>query len=133
MSAISEAGLTKVALREKAEKVRATLNPHPAGQKEENVPVLDGCEVPGMQHKYRETILFFPTEVKINWLFCVYTFLTLCRVNSVIHSVLTVFVGLNSPRSDHSNNFSPKRRSACKTTLVGIPVSKTYFSQAAIP
>lgn len=47
-----------------AEDIRATLNPHPAGQKEENVPILDGAAVEGMQHKYRETVLFFPMEVR---------------------------------------------------------------------
>ena len=51
-------------LRELAERIRANLNPHPGGQKETNVPVMDGDVVPGMQHKYRETVLFFPTEVR---------------------------------------------------------------------
>lgn len=64
LSAVSQVGLSKVSLREKAERIRATLNPHPAGQKEENVPILHGQEVLGTQHKYRETILFFPTEVR---------------------------------------------------------------------
>ena len=71
VSAVSQVGLSKVSLREKAERIRATLNPHPAGQKEENVPILHDQEVPGTQHKYRETILFFPTEVSArsskNW------------------------------------------------------------------
>ena len=64
VSAVSQVGLSKVSLCEKAEKIRATLNPHPAGQKEENVPILHGQEVLGTQHKYRETMLFFPTEVR---------------------------------------------------------------------
>lgn len=42
------------------------MNPHPAGQKEENVPSLDGVPVQGLQHKYRETVLFFPSEVGPN-------------------------------------------------------------------
>jgi len=54
---------------EKVEKIRNELNPHPAGQKEENVPKLDGQSVGGIQHKYRETVLFFPSEV------CVRTFI----------------------------------------------------------
>jgi hypothetical protein len=45
------------------DRIRAGLNPHPGGQKETNVPVMDGAPVPGMQHKYRDTVLFFPTEV----------------------------------------------------------------------
>ena len=55
---------------ERAESIRRELNPHPAGQKEENVPKLNGQVVEGMQHKYRETCLFFPSEVcvrSITW------------------------------------------------------------------
>ena len=63
MKAVMQPDISKVALRDKAESIRATLNPHPAGQKEENVPLLNGQNVLGTQHKYRETILFFPTEV----------------------------------------------------------------------
>ncbi|RDL36179.1 Uncharacterized protein BP5553_06791 [Venustampulla echinocandica] len=57
-----------------AEEIRATLNPHPAGQKEENVPMLDGISVEGMQHKYRETVLFFPMEGQFCHSFCTYCF-----------------------------------------------------------
>ena len=66
VSAVSQVGLSRVSLRDMAEKVRAKLNPHPAGQKEENVPILHDQEVSGTQHKYRETMLFFPTEVRAN-------------------------------------------------------------------
>ena len=54
---------SRMELRDATEKIRAALNPHPAGQKEENVPMLDGVKVDGMQHKYQETVLFFPAEV----------------------------------------------------------------------
>lgn len=111
LSAVSQVGLSKVSLREKAERIRATLNPHPAGQKEENVPILHGQEVLGTQHKYRETILFFPTEVRARLFKCWETELTDCRVNSVILSVLIAFDGLNSPPSDPNSNSSPRRPS----------------------
>ena len=42
--------------------IRWRLNPHPAGQLEQNVPRLDGERLPGMQHKYAETVLFFPAQ-----------------------------------------------------------------------
>jgi L-lysine 2,3-aminomutase len=45
------------------EGIQETLNAHPAGQKTMNVPMLDGKQTEGMQHKYRETLLFFPKEV----------------------------------------------------------------------
>ena len=52
----------RVYLRREVEKIRAKLNPHPANQKTMNVPRDDHQEMPGMQHKYRETVLFFPAE-----------------------------------------------------------------------
>jgi hypothetical protein len=55
--------LPKTDLQQFAEEIRKDMNPHPANQKTENVPRLMGKEMPGMQHKYRETVLFFPSEV----------------------------------------------------------------------
>ncbi|MCJ1353906.1 MAG: hypothetical protein MMC33_003893 [Icmadophila ericetorum] len=62
VAAVKQPDMSKVALRDMAENIRATLNPHPAGQKQENVPMFNENIVGGTQHKYRETILFFPTE-----------------------------------------------------------------------
>lgn len=45
-----------------AHRVRVRLNPHPAGQMQLNRPVLDGHVLEGVQHKYRETVLFFPAR-----------------------------------------------------------------------
>lgn len=42
--------------------IRSKLNPHPAGQQEMNVPVFHDEPLPGTQHKYRETVLFFPSQ-----------------------------------------------------------------------
>jgi len=53
----------KKKIQDKAREIWADLRPHPAGQKEENVPRSSGLPVDGMQHKYRETVLFFPAEV----------------------------------------------------------------------
>ena len=41
-------------------RIRLGLNPHPAGQLTHNVPELDDRPLQGIQHKYRETVLFFP-------------------------------------------------------------------------
>lgn len=62
-SKMREPGVSKIAMQHAAESIRARMNPHPAGQKQESVPRVDGTQVPGMQHKYRETVLFFPAEV----------------------------------------------------------------------
>jgi KamA family protein len=50
------------------------LNPHPAGQLSLNVPRVDGRALPGMQHKYRETVLFFPTQGQTCHAYCTYCF-----------------------------------------------------------
>tara|TARA_B100000700_G_scaffold157420_1_gene174727 strand:+ start:2329 stop:3651 length:1323 start_codon:yes stop_codon:yes gene_type:complete len=57
-----------------ANKIRNKLNPHPAGQMELNVPKLDGEAVAGMQHKYQETILFFPSQGQTCHAYCTYCF-----------------------------------------------------------
>jgi KamA family protein len=55
-------------------RIQYGLNPHPAGQKSLNVPREDGTEVPGMQHKYRETVLFFPMAGQTCHAYCTYCF-----------------------------------------------------------
>ena len=54
--------------------IRASLNPHPAGQMEHNVPHLDGKPVSGIQHKYRETVLFFPSQGQTCHAYCTFCF-----------------------------------------------------------
>ncbi|MBK9033672.1 MAG: lysine 2,3-aminomutase [Myxococcales bacterium] len=54
--------------------IRTALNPHPAGQLEHNVPTLDGRRLPGLQHKYRETVLFFPSPAQTCHAYCSYCF-----------------------------------------------------------
>jgi KamA family protein len=57
-----------------AQEIRADLNPHPAGQMEHNVPLLEGCPLPGMQHKYPETVLFFPSQGQTCHAYCSFCF-----------------------------------------------------------
>lgn len=57
-----------------ANEIREKLNPHPAGQQEMNVPMLDGEPLPGMQHKYRETVLFFPSQGQVCHTYCTFCF-----------------------------------------------------------
>ena len=61
-------------IRRLAGEIRATLNPHPAGQQTLNVPQLDGEPLAGMQHKYRETLLFFPTQGQTCHSYCTFCF-----------------------------------------------------------
>jgi KamA family protein len=53
--------------------IRHELNPHPAGQKH-NVPSIDGIELTGIQHKYRETVLFFPSQGQTCHAYCTFCF-----------------------------------------------------------
>ncbi len=57
-----------------ARAIQLRLNPHPAGQMELNVPLLDGAPVAGLQHKYRETVLLFPAAGQTCHSYCTYCF-----------------------------------------------------------
>ncbi len=58
-----------------ANEIRLQLNPHPAGQMELNVPTLkDGTKLYGMQHKYKETCLFFPSQSQTCHAYCSFCF-----------------------------------------------------------
>jgi len=57
-----------------ADAIRRELNPHPEGQLEYNVPLLDGRPVPGVQHKYRETSLIFPSAGQTCHAYCSFCF-----------------------------------------------------------
>jgi len=61
-------------LREAVNQIRRRLNPHPAGQKQYNVPTFNGEPVPGIQHKYRETVLIFPTAGQTCHAYCTFCF-----------------------------------------------------------
>ncbi|MEC9465793.1 MAG: lysine 2,3-aminomutase [Myxococcota bacterium] len=54
--------------------IRETLNPHPAGQLELNVPKEDDAPIPGIQHKYDQTLLFFPSPGQTCHTYCTYCF-----------------------------------------------------------
>jgi KamA family protein len=54
--------------------VRAKLNPHPAGQLALNVPTLADEPLPGLQHKYPETVLIFPKQGQTCHAYCTYCF-----------------------------------------------------------
>jgi KamA family protein len=74
MAAALRGGAAKPELRLIANKIRMELNPHPAGQLEKNVPVIDGTRLSGVQHKYRETVLFFPNQGQTCHAYCTFCF-----------------------------------------------------------
>ena len=72
-----QAGLNpkaSVAFDTEVARIRASLNPHPGGQMTDNVPHVEGQPVPGLQHKYRETVLFFPSQGQTCHAYCTYCF-----------------------------------------------------------
>jgi KamA family protein len=54
--------------------IHLRMNPNPAGQKLLNVPRVDGERILGCQHKYRETVLFFPVQGQTCHAYCTYCF-----------------------------------------------------------
>lgn len=54
--------------------IRMRLNPHPAGQLQHNVPIVNQQALPGLQHKYHETVLFFPSSGQTCHAYCSYCF-----------------------------------------------------------
>jgi KamA family protein len=54
--------------------IHLRMNPNPAGQKLLNVPRVEGERILGCQHKYRETVLFFPVQGQTCHAYCTYCF-----------------------------------------------------------
>ncbi len=61
-------------IKKKADLIREKLNPHPAGQQDANIPVVDGKKLRGIQHKYKETVLFFPSQGQTCHAYCSFCF-----------------------------------------------------------
>jgi KamA family protein len=55
------------------ENIRLSLNPNPAGQ-EHNVTYLGEIKLKGIQHKYPETVLFFPSQGQSCHAYCTFCF-----------------------------------------------------------
>ena len=74
MARLMRRGADPKSIHALATQVRGQLNPHPAGQMELNVPVLDDEQLTGMQHKYHETVLFFPSQGQVCHSYCTFCF-----------------------------------------------------------
>ncbi len=64
----------RATIKEVADSIRYSLNPHPAGQMEMNVPEIDGVKLTGIQHKYDQTLLFFPSSGQTCHSYCTFCF-----------------------------------------------------------
>ncbi|MBP9033198.1 MAG: lysine 2,3-aminomutase [Pseudomonadales bacterium] len=74
IAGLLRSGADAAAIRMAANRIRLQLNPHPAGQSSRNIPTLEGASLDGMQHKYRETVLFFPSQGQTCHAYCSFCF-----------------------------------------------------------
>jgi KamA family protein len=74
MATLMRSGPASAEITATAREIRARLNPHPAGQMEMNVPELEDQKLGGMQHKYHETLLFFPSQGQVCHAYCTFCF-----------------------------------------------------------
>lgn len=74
LCAAIDRGASEPELAAIAEQIRATLNPDPSGQHELNVPTDGGARIDGVQHKYSDTVLYFPAEGQTCHAYCAYCF-----------------------------------------------------------
>lgn len=70
---LMQMGVPQQVLKDEINKIRLRLNPNPAGQ-EHNVPMLGDVRLKGVQHKYRETVLFFPSQGQTCHAYCTFCF-----------------------------------------------------------
>jgi hypothetical protein len=75
MVGLVKSGASAAHVRAAANDIRRRLNPHPAGQLDLNQARLnDGAPIPGLQHKYAETLLVFPRQGQTCHAYCTYCF-----------------------------------------------------------
>ncbi len=74
MSALVRSDADKALIGQSAREIQLLQNPNPAGQMELNTPRLGEEPLHGLQHKYRESILFFPSEAQVCHAYCTYCF-----------------------------------------------------------
>lgn len=74
MAAVLDRGGSAQEVRQTADAIRLQLNPHPSGQASHNVPLLDEEPVAGVQHKYEETCLIFPSAGQTCHAYCTFCF-----------------------------------------------------------
>jgi KamA family protein len=74
ISGLLARGAPDAEVRAVAHAVRTRLNPHPAGQLAFNIPELAEEPLPGVQHKYPETVLIFPKQGQTCHAYCTYCF-----------------------------------------------------------
>lgn len=73
IASLIQRNASRIEIQNEVRKVRLKLNPNPASQ-ESNVPEFKGERLNGIQHKYREIMLFFPTQGQTCHAYCTFCF-----------------------------------------------------------
>ncbi len=112
MAGLLRSAAPREVIKETADAIRLELNPHPAGQTTHNVPKLEGEELPGLQHKYKETVLFFPAAGQTCHSYCTFCFRW------------AQFVGMNELRfaakeADHLKEYISRHPEVTNVLLTG--------------
>jgi L-lysine 2,3-aminomutase len=74
MADLVKSDADKAVIKRAAQEIQSELNPHPAGQTTLNVPRVGNEALAGAQHKYRETLLFFPSQGQTCHSYCTFCF-----------------------------------------------------------
>jgi KamA family protein len=74
IESLVNSGASKDEIKKAVDAIRLQLNPHPAGQMEHNIPLWRGNKLEGFQHKYRETVVFFPSQGQTCHAYCTFCF-----------------------------------------------------------
>jgi KamA family protein len=74
IAGLLRSGADQAVVKAAAQEIRRQLNPHPAGQTTLNVPRIGNEFLKGAQHKYRETLLFFPSQGQTCHSYCSFCF-----------------------------------------------------------
>lgn len=106
----------RVYVPELTEAVLSDKEPHPAGQKQKNVPFTIEEAIPGMHHKIQRKDSISPTEGQHLHLFCIYCFRRVQR----------------SQQIDPNSSLLRKTSSNCIDTFAKTSKSRTYRLRAVI-
>ncbi len=63
----------RATMKKVAYQIRKKLNPHPSNQVN-NIPTVEDTAIQGIQHKYKETVLFFPSQGQTCFSYCTFCF-----------------------------------------------------------
>lgn len=74
LAAALAAGASHEAVKAVVARIRGRLNPHPADQLSLNRPVGESGVLEGVQQKYAETVLFFPSDAQTCHSYCAFCF-----------------------------------------------------------